>query len=104
MSAQELLMEQFHREVCVQEQAQLRKRLVIKFETELGELKQKLRDQELLHEKEKIALRWQQDDQVRRSPSPTPDRCAHALEIVSSVSRRTSLGVVALWYSLVGPK
>lgn len=71
MSARELLTEQFHREVCVQEQAQLRKKLTVRFETEIAELKQKLKHQELLHEKEKISLRWQQDDQVCQSDERT---------------------------------
>lgn len=67
MGRQELLMERFYREVVMQEQAELRKNVMTKFEAEVAALKKQLRDQELLHEKEKIRLRWQQDDQVRRA-------------------------------------
>lgn len=65
MSRQELLVERFHREVVMQEQAHLRRTMLANFEAEIVRLKQELRDQELLHKKEKINLRWQQDEQVR---------------------------------------
>lgn len=67
MSRQDLLMERFYREVVMQEQAELRKNVTTKLEAEVAALKKQIRDQELLHEKEKISLRWQQDDQVCRA-------------------------------------
>lgn len=59
MMEQDLLMETFHRELVIQEQAQLRRHLSERLHGEVAQLRLALEESELRHKNEKIKMRWE---------------------------------------------
>lgn len=64
MMAEDLSMESFHREVVIQEQAQLRRKMTERYEEQIAQLRHRLQEQEITHKNEKIKMRWEHSNQV----------------------------------------